>query len=140
MDVNRFNGLNADTELDHFDSVRVSISAGTMTWQDRSWQVFGSLHTPRGRFKLDSAWPGKTFSIPESEFFIPFRGATTESLANSNPIKAAARARGYKSTVFGIHKNNLPPNTIGAGCLLVSEIDLAEMAVLLPGATIVITD
>lgn len=134
-----FNQVNPDTELDRMDAVKVSLSAGTMTWRDRSWPVIGSIHTPIGRFRLGDARSGAEFNIAESQYLIPFRAVTIAQMDRSNPNYKAAKAAGVQGAVFGIHKNNLQPGTIGAGCLLVSDADLLDMAQLLPGATIVIS-
>lgn len=135
-----FNATNPDTEIDRLDTVKVSLSAKTMTWRDRSWSVIGSIHTPQGRFRLGDARSGAEFRIPESQYFIPFRAVTIVQMDRSNPNYKAAKAAGVQGTVFGIHKNNLRPGAIGAGCLLAKEGDLLDMAQVLPGATIVITD
>ena len=136
----QINQVNPDSAIDRLDSVKVSLSAESMTWRDRSWSVVGSAHTPRGRFRLGFALSGRDYQIPESQFFIPFKLEQIKNLRQGNPSIKAAKRLGFSETIFGIHKNNLRPNTIGAGCLLVSEIDLVEMAQLLPGATIVIVD
>ena len=136
----QINQVNPDSDIDRIDTVRVSLSAETMNWRDRSWSVVGSAHTPRGRFRLGFALSGRDYQIPESQFFIPFKLENIKNLHPSNPSIKAAKRLGLNETIFGIHKNNLRPNTIGAGCLLVSDVDLVEMAQLLPGATIVITD
>lgn len=133
-----FNQVNPDTELDRMDAVKVSLSAGTMTWRDRSWPVIGSIHTPQGRFRLGDARSGAEFRISESQYFIPFRAVTIAQMDRANPNYKAAKDAGVQGAVFGVHKNNLQPGTIGAGCLLVSEDDLLEISQVLPGATIVI--
>ena len=134
------NRVNPDTEIDRADTVRVSLSSGVMTWRDRSWKVQGSIHTPTGRFRLSDADTGVNWRMPESAFFIPFKGMKRSEMPRSHPYYSIVHQRKEPGTAFGIHKNNLQPGKVGAGCLLVSESDLLEMAQVLPGATIVITD
>ncbi|MGL5065320.1 MAG: L,D-transpeptidase [Microcoleus sp.] len=138
--LDSINQVNPVTDLEKGDRAIVSLSEGTLRWRDRAWSISGSRHTPRGRFRLSNAQQGHTYGIPESSLFIPFHGVPIEELSRSHPLYSKIKNGGYAGTVFGIHKNNLQPGAIGAGCLLVSEADLVEMAQLLTGATIVIGD
>jgi hypothetical protein len=138
--IEEVNRTNPDTELDRADTVRVSLSQGLMTWRDRSWPVVGSAHTPRGRFRIGEARSGKDFMIPDSPYFLPFRALPIAQMPRSNPQYQAAQRSGAAMMADGIHKNNLRPGQVGAGCLLVSEGDLLDVTQLVQGATIVITD
>jgi hypothetical protein len=111
-----------------------------MTWRDRSWEVQGSIHTPIGRFRLSNADTGLNWKIPESAFFIPFKSVKRADMPRNHPYYTIVHQRKEPGIAFGIHKNNLLPGKVGAGCLLaVSDSDLLEMAQVLPGATIVIS-
>jgi hypothetical protein len=133
------NRVNPDSELDRADTVRVSLSQGRMMWRDRVWAVKGSVHTPIGRFRLSGVDSGASWNIPESAFVIPFSALKRSDIPRTHPYYTIINQRKEPGTVFGIHKNNLRPGKVGAGCLLVSDSDLLEMSQTIPGATIVIS-
>jgi L,D-transpeptidase catalytic domain len=133
------NQVNPETPLEIHDRVTVSISEGAMRWRDRSWEVVGSVHTPRGRFRIGEARPGSQYML-DSPIALPFKVVPIDRLSRSHPYYNRIKKEGLRGTVFAIHKNNLRPGEISAGCLLVSEPDLLDIAQVLSGATIVITD
>jgi L,D-transpeptidase catalytic domain len=136
---NSINQVNAETPLEIHDRVTVSISEGIMRWRDRSWEVVGSVHTPRGRFRVGESRSGSDYML-DSPIALPFKVVPIDRLSRSHPYYNRIKKEGLRGTVFVIHKNNLRPGEISAGCLLVSEPDLLDIAQVLPGATIVITD
>jgi hypothetical protein len=139
--IDVINRTNPRSPQDDADTVRFSVSSGVMTWRDKSWTVQGNQHTPRGRFRISDPKPGSDFMIPESSFFLAFKALPIAQTPRSHPQYRQAMASGAVATVWGIHKNNLQPGQIGAGCLLAADdADLFEMSHLLPGATIVITN
>jgi hypothetical protein len=138
--ITAINSVNPDTPADRANAVNVSVSQGTLKWRGRSWNVVGSPHTPRGRFRISEARDGKEFMIPDSSHFLPFYALPIDQMPKTNPQYEAAQRSGAKITAWGIHSNNLRPGQIGGGCLLVHGANLPEMAQILPGATINITD
>ena len=132
------NQVNPDSPADRVNAVRVSVSQGRMTWRNLSWPVVGSVHTPRGRFRLSGAKSGRSYGLPGA--LIPFRFQSAAEMSKSHPYFWKVKKEGLDGTTFGIHMNNLAPGQISAGCLLVSERDLNQMARLLPNATIVIAN